>query len=122
MAVRHSSVQYQPQFGQRIILDLWPQQHGQRRALRVSLGQFQWGGTSQTAPGGPTVLRASGGSPQTLILPELRKSIRRKRSVSRLIADCDGRDNAPASECLRPDWPACSPLNAVACADEPRKA
>src|SRR6516162_4789298 len=34
--------------------NLWPQQHGQRRALKVSLGQFQWGATSQTAPGSPT--------------------------------------------------------------------
>ena len=39
----HSSGQYQPQSGQRIILDLWPQQHSQWRALGVSLGQSQRG-------------------------------------------------------------------------------
>ena len=63
-ARRRSFNQYQPQFGQRIILDLWPQQHGQSRTLRVCLGQFQWGGPRQTAPG----VRQSSKPPGALLL------------------------------------------------------
>ena len=37
---RHSSRQYQPQFGQLIIADLWPQQHSQWRTLRLSLARL----------------------------------------------------------------------------------
>src|SRR5262249_47801609 len=36
---RHSSGHYQPQSGQRIISDLWPQQHGQSQTLRVFSGR-----------------------------------------------------------------------------------
>ena len=63
-ARRRSFNQYQPQFGQRIILDPWPQQHGQSRTLRVCLGQFQWGGPRQTAPG----VRQSSKPPGALLL------------------------------------------------------
>ena len=58
-------------------LNLWPQQHSQRRALRVSLGQFQRRAKPESPWKLPAIPRPSRGSHQTLVLPEILKSVRR---------------------------------------------
>ena len=67
-------------------LNLWPEQHSQRQTFRVfsSSPSGDWGQEPLRQPRapGPTLTQPSRGS-HNLVLPEFRKPIRRKRSVSR---------------------------------------
>src|SRR5262249_37332477 len=120
-ARRHSSDQYQPQFGQRIILDLCPQQHGQSRALRVSLDQSQRGLGTRTAAAaeGPWTFHPAVQGPSQSVSPSRisQSDLAPRPYIERSIANCDVRDNALASGYPHPGWRACIPSNAATCVD-----
>src|SRR2546430_5179627 len=67
-------------------LNLWPEEHSQRRAFRVDLGQPSGGlGKVRCGARGPLKLPRHPdfrGSHNTLILPELRQPIRRQGRIS----------------------------------------
>jgi hypothetical protein len=62
-------------------LNLLPEQHSQRRTFGVFSSSLS-GDRGKTALGDIPALRASRGPHKTLVLPELRKSIRRQRCIS----------------------------------------
>ncbi len=101
-------------------LNLWPEEHSQRRAFRVDLGQPSGGsGENRCGSRGPLEFSASRGSHKTLASPSRtsQTDLAPKPYIWLLIADCDGQGNGQAIGYPLPGWRACIPSNAAAYAD-----
>src|SRR6266511_2916224 len=100
-------------------LNLWPEEHTQRRAFRVDLGQPSGGigGEPLRQQRAPGVLRLQGLSQNASPSRTSQTDLAPKPYIWLLIADCDGQGNGQAIGYPLPGWRACIPSNAAAYAD-----
>src|SRR6516165_10414385 len=100
--------------------NLWPEQHSQRQATQGNFWQPQRGsGENRCGSRGPLDLHPAVQGPSQSGPSRISQTDpAQAQCISLLIADCDVRDNALASEYPRLGCRACTPLNAAACGDE----